>query len=995
MLLIQAAHPVLGQVTVAVAQPAIQARYRPDRILIKPKTGTPADAMARVHKRQGTRVRGAFPALENLQVITVPEGAKVEEILAQYRQSGLVEFAEPDYLLRASAIPNDPRYADGTLWSLHNTGQRGGLADADIDAPESWDILNSAGNIVVAIIDGGVRYTHEDLAANMWVNPGEVPNNGRDDDGNGIIDDVYGFNAVTNTGDPKDETGHGTHVAGIIGAVGNNGRGVVGVAWKVKIMALKFMDASGFGATSDAIQCIDYARTKGAKIINASWGGTDNSLALRTAISRARTAGMIFVAAAGNAGVDNDVTPDYPSSFDLDNVVSVGASTRTDALADFSDFGAKSVDLVAPGSTIYSTWHTSDSAYSYLSGTSMAAPCVSGALALLAARFPNDTYKQLIDRLLAATDSLPSLAAKCVSGGRLNLQRALSANVIANFTASTSMGSPPLTVNFQDASLGGVLRRGWNFGDGTAPSFELSPTHTFAAEGTFTVTLTLTGSDGATSVKTRVISVVANYQMTSADFNWIDPSGMTRLILTDNGTSPAQRLSFPFVFYGQPYDQLYVGANGVISFLNQGLSTTSNTDLPLASSPNAVICPYWDNLNPAAGGSVRIGTVGGAPNRRMVISWVSVPRNSSSAALTFQAVLSEGTHQILFQYLDVQPSTSRGAARGATVGLENETGTVAAKYTFDGSPALLRNSQTLLFIPQSTGGMVVTPSANLAASGSAGGPFSPSAQTYTIENTSQATFHWTMGHIQNWVQLSATDGVLEPGQRAEVTVSLADSAGLLKVGSYSDTIAFINSDTGHGNTVRTVGLAINGTSGTLTVAPDSGLTSNGTLGGPFNPASQVYTLINTGDATIGWAASTAQNWLTLSESAGTLAAGDSTTVTVLINANAATLEAGSYDAAVAFTNTTNGLGNDARNVALRISPPPPVQLTLEKTLSEGQYRLRVTGEVGKAYRIESSTDLQNWTALFTNAISTTGYFEFTDLASGSLGPKFYRAVLVQ
>jgi subtilisin family serine protease len=206
----------------------------------------------------------------------------------------IVVSAEPDYIRQGLLVPNDPKYLDGTLWGLNQA------SDVDVDAPEGWDVRTSAGSIVVAVIDTGVRYTHQDLAANMWVNSGEARGNGVDDDGNGVVDDVYGFDAYNNDGDPMDDQSHGTHCAGTIGGVGNNGIGITGVAWGVKVMACKFLSNTGSGTDSDAIRCIDYARSKGAKVLSNSWGGGGANSSLLAAIERCRAAGVLFVAAAGN-----------------------------------------------------------------------------------------------------------------------------------------------------------------------------------------------------------------------------------------------------------------------------------------------------------------------------------------------------------------------------------------------------------------------------------------------------------------------------------------------------------------------------------------------------------------------------------------------------------------------------------------------------------------------------------------------------------------------
>ncbi|MBI2948542.1 MAG: S8 family serine peptidase [Verrucomicrobia bacterium] len=947
--------------------------FRPDRILVKLKDGANLQELATLHTRHRTRVLRRFKNFGTVDVVELPPVAAVPDFLEKFQTSGLIERAEPDYWIRAAVTPNDPRFTDGTQWNLRNTGQNGGLPNADIKAVAAWDVLNSASNIVVAVIDGGVRYTHQDLAANMWVNPGEsgldaLGRNKRtnrvDDDANGIVDDVFGIDAVNNTGDPKDSEGHGTHVAGIIGAVGNNRIGVAGVAWKIQIMACRFLDSTGFGSTSDAIQCLDYARAKGAKVINASWGDTGNSSFLSSAIQRARDAGIIFVTASGNEGNNNDTLSFYPANFNSDNIVSVAATTRTDALASFSNFGATMVDLAAPGSTIYSTFNTSDSAYTYSSGTSMAVPHVTGAIALLRALHPNESYRQIINRVLATTDPLPSLAGRCATGGRLNLQRALTANLVADFTATPTAGSPPLTVQLKSTSVGENLRLEWDFGDGSAKSSAQTPTHQFNSEGNFTITLTVTDPSGNTSRKSRTISSVANYLVQTAAYNWIDPAGMTEISLSDNGVSAAQALPFSFNFYGQNYEHLYIGANGLIGFANQRLDTAANTDLPSPSLPNAVICPWWDDLNPPAGGRVRIGTVGTAPSRRTVVSWVNVShKERSDYAFTFQVVLSEGSNEILFQYLQVQASRSRGAGKTATVGIENETGSVARRYSFDGS-TLLRNNQAILFVPSSTGGIVVTPAVALNSSGLVGGPFSPSSQAYVIQNTAKSSLDWAARKRQPWLSLSATNGTLAAGQSVIVIATVNSEAQNLSAGSYLDAIDFINLKSGSGNTSRSVTLAVNGTNGVLEVTPPSTFASSGFVGGPFNPSTQIYTLVNTGDAAVEWTASAAEAWISLAPVRGTLAAGDGMTVTAAIDADANELADGTYTNRIAFANLTNGKGSAERLAVLTaISPTASLLISPPDTL-------RFTGGLGGPFlpakanlALKNSSDARlEWTA---------------------------------
>jgi subtilisin family serine protease len=663
-------------------------RYRSDRILIQPKAGEDSGTLAKKHAAKGVSILHEYGNLRHLQVLGLATNMEVLETVREYQESGLVEYAEPDYILRASLEPNDPSFTSGTLWGLKNTGQSGGRAGVDIAATNGWAITHDASSVVVAVIDTGVRYTHQDLASNMWINPKVVA-------GSGVS--PYGTNVLGVNKDPMDDGGHGTHVAGIIGAVGNDGVGVVGVAWKVQIMALKFLDSTGSGSLSDAIRCLDYARQNGAHIVNASWGDTNFSLSLYNAIEQTRQAGIILVAAAANDGLNTDVYPNYPSGYPLDNVVSVGAIDRYGDLPSYSNYGARTVHLAAPGSAIYSCWYTSDSQYATASGTSMATPYVAGVLALLKSTYPTENYRQLIARLMANTTPLTTLDRKCVSGGMANLAAALSAETVPSFTASAYAGSAPLQLWVTNTSIGATGCR-WDFGDGSPAVTDTTPSHAYATPGFYTTTLTITNRSGTAISTAREIAVLDNYLMQSTNYNWIDTSLLSRVTLTTNDISDAVSLPFPFVFYGKTNTQLYIGANGILGFKAAELNLADNVNFPSVQTPHGVICPYWDGLSVPSSGGIYAGAVGEAPNRKMVISWVGV--YSSSAPLTFQAVLSEGSPNILFQYKEVTPNNSRGAGRRATVGIEDDSGTVCAKYTYNGSPSILANQQAWLFTPQ-------------------------------------------------------------------------------------------------------------------------------------------------------------------------------------------------------------------------------------------------------------------------------------------------------
>jgi len=327
-----------------------------------------------------------------------------------------VEYAEPDYILTADIVPNDTSF--NTLWGLNDVGDSS--PDNDINGPEAWDIFTGAPNQVIAIIDSGVDYNHPDLNDNMWVNPGEIPGDGIDNDGNGYIDDIHGYDFYNNDPNPFDDNSHGTHVAGTVCAEGNNNLGVVGVNWQCKIMALKFLGSGGSGTTAGAILAIQYADDMGVKISNNSWGGGGSSQALSDAIQNAAlNNGHIFVAAAGNNNNNTDNIPHYPSSYNLDNIISVASTTDSGDKSSFSNYGVNTVDLGAPGSSINST--SPGGGYSIKSGTSMATPHVAGVVALVYGYMsqinPNINYQAVIQTIYNNVRPLSSMNGITVTGG--------------------------------------------------------------------------------------------------------------------------------------------------------------------------------------------------------------------------------------------------------------------------------------------------------------------------------------------------------------------------------------------------------------------------------------------------------------------------------------------------------------------------------------------------------------------------------------------------
>jgi subtilisin family serine protease len=339
-----------------------------------------------------------------------------------------VVYAEPNYLYKAIGTETNDALYD-KLWGLNNTGSNEpdrngnysgtqGVAGSDINAEKAWALTKGSRKVVIAVIDTGIDYNHPDLKENMWTNPGEVAGNGKDDDGNGYIDDVYGWNAQADNGNPMDGNAHGTHCAGTIGARHNNGIGVAGVMNDVSLMAVKFLSDSGSGSLTDAVEAIDYATKMNVDIMSNSWGGGGFSQALEDSIKAAKNRGILFVAAAGNDGTNNDSAPHYPSNYQVDNVISVAAHTNGDSLASFTCYGKRTVHVAAPGHNILST--TPNNGYKVFSGTSMATPHVSGVLGLLVAQSGRQDVKQIRERLMATTVPGPAYRRTTISGGRVD-----------------------------------------------------------------------------------------------------------------------------------------------------------------------------------------------------------------------------------------------------------------------------------------------------------------------------------------------------------------------------------------------------------------------------------------------------------------------------------------------------------------------------------------------------------------------------------------------
>lgn len=401
-------------------------QYVTGQLIIKIKKEANLGDLRTINRRNDARLKEEIPQTD-VSVVDLPKDLPVQEAVKLYDKSPDIAYVQPDYALYPTATPRDPYYKK--MYNLNNTGQTGGTRDADIDAPQAWSITPGRHSTVVAVIDSGVDISHPDLRNNIWTNPGESgkdsrgrnkATNGVDDDRNGYVDDVHGWDFFHNNNsvyDRGDGDEHGTHVAGTIAAQGNNGIGVTGVNWHARIMPLKFIGAS-YGTSSGAIKAIDYAIKKGVKISNNSYGGAGYEPAMRDAVARANKAGLLFVAAAGNKGVNNDTKPDYPSSYDLPNVISVAATGAKDGLASFSNYGAKTVDVAAPGVNILST--LPGGRYGYYNGTSMASPHVAGVAALIKSRHPAYGAGTIRAQILRYADKKAKLRGKVATAGRVS-----------------------------------------------------------------------------------------------------------------------------------------------------------------------------------------------------------------------------------------------------------------------------------------------------------------------------------------------------------------------------------------------------------------------------------------------------------------------------------------------------------------------------------------------------------------------------------------------
>jgi subtilisin family serine protease len=733
-------------ISAASAQKRTRPAFVPGEVLVRYRSETLARQTGSLQTLSvdGRQLQVEIESFEGAEIVPGLRLARTEPsdtlaVIEALNKDTNVLYAEPNYLLYKDLTPNDPRFTSGELYALTKIG-----------APQAWNTTtgsNGANAIVVGVIDEGIDKNHEDLAANIWTNPAEIAGNSVDDDGNGFVDDVNGYNFATNTGTIPAES-HATHVAGTIGAVGNNGIGVVGVNWSVRLMSLRFINGSS-GATSNAIRACNYAKqmrdlwissggTKGAnvRVLNNSYGGGGSDQSFLDAINAASQSGILFVAAAGNAPdnpePDNDLIPHFPGSYIAPNVIAVAATDSSDNLSGFSHFGANSVQMGAPGSGILST--TPGNTYSTFSGTSMATPQVAGAAALLLAANPNLTIQQLRSLLIFNGDLIPALAGKTFTGRRLSVGN----SVVALAEGDTT---PPGTVtNFHVNSQNGrILNIGWTTSGDDGAAGQASLYQVSFTDGTSGAVTALKNLVPTPSGTTQAIDVKIPYRhlngiVTLREFDNVgnegtpatfpvtisqlagDPyltqlSGATGLsggtplgLVGDDKLRLNYSLPFSFLFFGQNFSTVNISTNGNLFFSTPPTRSGGDADdVPgsvVGLTQFKMISGLWDDLRTdgRAGDDVYV-TIPDAT--RIIFRWQGeIFGDGSNPALQPQVnfeieLRSNGI--ILTRY----GSGNTNLFPVVGIGGGEPEAYVIPSHTNETTPISLTNAQTVTFTPRS------------------------------------------------------------------------------------------------------------------------------------------------------------------------------------------------------------------------------------------------------------------------------------------------------
>ena len=809
------------------------AAHVPDELLVRFRAGTAPAHGAALHAAAGAVPLRTFTTVRDLHLVKLPRGLSTGQAIARYRRLPEVLYVEPNHVVTLQKTPNDPHFLAGDLWGLDAAVL---TQDIDIDAPEAWEFSTGSANVVVAVIDSGIDYTHEDLAANMFRNDPDCNANGVDNDGNGFVDDCFGIAPINGNSDPIDDNDHGSHVAGIIGAVGHNEIGITGVNWNVRLLPCKMFNADGFGTIAAAIACLDYValmKDRGVKIVatNNSWSSQEFSQSLLDAIDAHRQRGILFVAAAGNYAYcpscrmdpDNDRKPTWPANFYLPNVIAVANSNDWGYLNATSGYGRRTMHIAAPGTNILST--IPGNAYEVFTGTSMAAPHVTGVAALLKAQAPARDWKAIKNLILAGAEGdLYPDNDKLITNKRLNARGSLActnSTVLSRLrpirdVLYTVAGRPMdlaalhircaapngnITVTVAPGGQAVTLRD-----DGAGPDQEAgdgiySGQWTPAAPGDYTLTF-----PGADVVTVRVLT--GPYTVTPVAFadRAITGTSITILPLEPGEiTSP-----FPIRFGGGSFTTLFVDHRGAIQFDGGGFSA----DLPAFNEPlpspfrSTLIAPFWDDIGAYynAYADVVWEVIGTAPNRELVVEWRNLERLDRYCALfegyvSFQVVFFESSSDILFNYRDTTfggdcPDADGGAE--ATVGIQMGP-QVATQWSFN--TASLADGTSLLWTlgqaPQPAIG--VTPTTRDFGNVSVGGSADAS---FVVENTGTGTLTGQATTAAPYSIVAGGAYSLTAGQTQTVTVRFSPTAAQ----TFPGTVSFKGGG-GASRTVTGVGVA--------------------------------------------------------------------------------------------------------------------------------------------------------------------------------------------
>ncbi len=690
--------------------------YREGYLLVKRKKNVEARTFDRVHERVGAHVIERYTQPKGLQLVRLGHGINVKKAMELYQDDPSVSYAEPDYILHAAEIAEEDTEestAEGSFtsqWFLHNTGQNNGTAGVDIHAPEMWEISKGNNDVAIAIIDTGIDYKHPDLVDNVWNNPSV--------DSDEYKNDLHGINAITGSGDPMDDNMHGTHVAGIIAAHASHDGGISGVMQKASLIGCKFLDANGSGSSSDAIKCINYViklKTREKNPVNIvatnnSWAGGPFQQSLYDAIENLRKAGILFVAAASNEGLDNDEVNTYPANYDIANIISVAASDNKDVLAGFSNYGRYTVHVTAPGVAIFST--LPNSKYGSLSGTSMATPVVAGLVGMVKAVHPDFTMAQIKNLVISSGQIVDGMKDKTLSGRRIRGAdvNGVGALTCANQIVQTRILPKDKTILAKAGTAIPLSVMNINCSEGNGP------TYVDVNNGESRIDLVDTGSvykgelkplaggnyhlkffdNDVVDVSVYDPSSWKPYEAATKEFNYVNIEGTSLHV----GDDTVHQVTSPFpIKFGSDtgvLTSLYVGSNGTISLSDNKVMDWQNKPLPLASS-DTIIAPLWMDLigGGATKGDVYYAVVGEAPHRQLVVEWRNMQIYDLDKGVTFEVVFAEDNSDIVFNYKNVMVGkTSYDMGASATIGVQIRNDSAVL---FSHKKASVKNETSLVF----------------------------------------------------------------------------------------------------------------------------------------------------------------------------------------------------------------------------------------------------------------------------------------------------------